>query len=331
MLDGNLEIGAYVRIWLLVLGLGSVIFLGAYLKFRSGLGTRVFGTIIPIAAVAALVGHYIGSVGTTGRALLIGSTIGLVVVVPSILWLHNAVVTRLSEQVLRLTSSTAQIAATAQQAAATAAQQAASVAQISATVEELLQTSAATSAIAQQVASAASQASEQGAQGLDASMRAKAVLEVISQITEIVDSVREFAEQSNLLAVNAGIEAAKAGDQGRGFGVVAAEVRSLAEQSKRAAQRIGSAIGGAQEGRQAVEAANAALVQLSATLEQNADSAQRIAATAAQEVSGVQQISDAMGNVAEGGHANAVAAQQLESAVSTVKSVSEDLGQFVNG
>ena len=134
-----------------------------------------------------------------------------------------------------------------------------------------------------------------------------------------------------MLAVNAGIEAAKAGEHGRGFAVVASEVRSLAEQSKVAAQRIRSAVAGAEEGRRALEDAGLALTRLSSTLEESTDRASQIAATAAQEAAGVRQIAEAMTSVSEGGSANAEAARQLEQAVETVNHVTEDLRRFVAG
>ncbi len=317
---------------------------------------------ISVAAERVAAGDLTVSVTSNGRrdeVGLLGRTIG--VMVESL----RRSTLQIQEATRVLASSASEIFASVTHLSSGAAETASAVTETATTVEEVKQTAQVSNQKAKYVSESAQKAVQvsragetsvtQTVEGMD---RIREQMESIAEsivrlseqsqaIGEIIASVNDLAEQSNLLAVNASIEAARAGDQGKGFAVVAQEVKTLAEQSKHATGQVrtilsdiqkatSAAVMAIEQGGKAVEAgvkqsteAGTSIQSLAKSVAEAAQAAQQIAASSQQQLTGVDQVTLAMDNIKQASVQNVESMKQVEIAAQSLNELGQKLSEIV--
>lgn len=294
-----------------------------------------------------------------------GTVLGLLLVLAIGAWLTGALSSQIGAAVRHVQRSSAELQAAANQQAAGARETATSMTEISTTITELLATSRQIADSAQRVVTIAEQTATsarsgdgtlQGARDTIATMR-RQIDQVVDhmldlgrksqQIGVVLDLVSELAEQTNILAINATIEATVAGDAGKRFGVVADEIRKLADRmtasTKEIRQQIDDVRGAVnttvmatETGSKAVDAGArqfddvaAAFGRIVALVTTTTDAAREIELSTKQQATAVEQLNIALSNTAQASRETEASSGQTSQTATQMAEMSRELLRLV--
>ncbi len=251
----------------------------------------------------------------------------------------TGMIRQLQDNSSQLVSAATEIASSSEQMSRGAGDQSQQMGQISTAVEEMSATIVESSRNAGDASDASRSASEnatnggeivnetiQGMQRITDVVRESAesigkLASSADQIGEIISVIDDIADQTNLLALNAAIEAARAGEQGRGFAVVADEVRKLAERTGKATGEITDMIKGIQtETKDAVHSMETGITEV----DQGRDLADKAGGSLNEIVTMSQRVMDMVTQIATAAEEQSAAAEQISRSVESVASITKE-------
>ena len=243
----------------------------------------------------------------------------------------SGLVSEVHKSGIQVNTSATQISATAREQHATASEIAATTTEIGATSKEISATSKEMVRTMTEVANAAEESATLAGSGqvgltqmedtmhrvMEATGSINAKLAVLNEkagnITQVVTTITRVADQTNLLSLNAAIEAEKAGEYGRGFSVVATEIRRLADQTAVATYDIEQMV---KEIQSAVSAGVMGMDKFSEEVRRGMDEVQQVGVQLTQVIQQVQQMAPRCEAASEGMRAQATGAEQITQALS---------------